>query len=319
MKTAYLDGAALSDRQALHTALARQLDFPAWYGGNLDALYDLLTESPGDYSIIVTGAETLSARLGRYFDAFRRVMEDSRVSYRETGGAPAAKPEAGPKPEMTPKAEPAPGPEAGPEAEPAPGPEAGPEAELAPGPKAGPEPKANPKPNPSQRRNPHLQSCNHKAVDLSLLHDTLEEYAGVRGSLISILQKTQEIYGYIPIDAVYHIAEHTGLSPAKILGVATFYSQFRFQAIGKYLILLCKGTACYVNGADRILEAVTDELGIRDNQTTEDGLFSLSVVSCLGCCSLAPVMMVNDRTYGSLTPDKVRQILRTLRKEAEAE
>ena len=162
-------------------------------------------------------------------------------------------------------------------------------------------------------------SCKHTPVDLELLEHTLEEYAGVKGSLISILQKTQEIYGYIPIDAVYRISERTGASPAKILGVATFYSQFRFQAIGKYLIMLCKGTACYVNGAERILDAVSDELGIGNNETTEDGLFSLSVVSCLGCCSLAPVMMINDRTYGSLTPDKARQILRDLRKEAEAE
>ena len=154
-------------------------------------------------------------------------------------------------------------------------------------------------------------------VDLTLLDPTLAEYAGVRGSLISILQKTQEIYGYIPPEAVYYISGRTGDSPAKIMGVATFYSQFRFQAVGKYLIMLCKGTACYVNGAETILDAVSDELGIGNNETTPDGLFSLSVVSCLGCCSLAPVMMINDKTYGSLTTDKARQILRDLRKEAE--
>ena len=155
--------------------------------------------------------------------------------------------------------------------------------------------------------------CNHEKVDLTLLEDVLAHYADVKGSLITILQKTQEIYGYIPIDAVYHISGRTGLTPAKIMGVATFYSQFRFQAVGKYLIMICKGTACYVNGAERIIEAVTEELGIGDNQTTEDGLFSLSLVSCLGCCSLAPVMMINEDTYGSLTPDKVRKILREIR------
>ena len=155
--------------------------------------------------------------------------------------------------------------------------------------------------------------CNHESVDLSLLNDVLETYGNVKGGLISILQKTQDIYGYIPIDAVYHIAERTGSTPAKVLGVATFYSQFRFQAVGKYLIMLCKGTACYVNGADRIADAVKEELGIGDNETTEDGLFSLSLVSCLGCCSLAPVMMINEDTYGSLTPDKVKQILRDIR------
>ena len=155
--------------------------------------------------------------------------------------------------------------------------------------------------------------CNHESVDLSLLEGVLANYASVKGSLITILQKTQEIYGYIPIDAVYHIAERTGSTPAKVLGVATFYSQFRFQAVGKYLIMLCKGTACYVNGADRIAEAVKEELGIGDNETTADGLLSLSLVSCLGCCSLAPVMMINEDTYGSLTPDKVKKILRDIR------
>ncbi len=160
--------------------------------------------------------------------------------------------------------------------------------------------------------------CNHESVDLKLLDPVLDSYAAVAGSLITILQNTQEIYGYIPIDAVYYISERTGLSPAKILGVATFYSQFRFKAVGKYLILLCKGTACFVNGADRIADAISEELGIGDNETTEDGLFSLSLVSCLGCCSLAPVMMINEDTYGSLTPDKVKKIIRELRvKEAE--
>ena len=155
--------------------------------------------------------------------------------------------------------------------------------------------------------------CNHENVDLSLIKDVLDQYAGTKGSLISILQKTQEIYGYIPIDAVYNIAQRTGLTPAKIMGVATFYAQFRFTAVGKYLIMICKGTACYVNGAERIIEAVSEELGIGDNQTTEDGLFSLSLVSCLGCCSLAPVMMINEDTYGSLTPEKVVKILRDIK------
>jgi len=155
--------------------------------------------------------------------------------------------------------------------------------------------------------------CNHESVDLTLLEDVLVKYASVKGSLITILQKTQEIYGYVPIDAVYHIAERTGLTPAKIMGVATFYSQFRFQAIGKYLIMVCKGTACYVNGAERIIDTIKEELGIGDNETTSDGLFSLSLVSCLGCCSLAPVMMINEDTYGSLTPDKVKKILRDIR------
>ena len=151
--------------------------------------------------------------------------------------------------------------------------------------------------------------CNHESVDLSLLKDVLDQYADVKGSLISILQKTQEIYGYIPIDAVYHISERTGLTPAKILGVATFYSQFRFTAVGKHLIMVCKGTACYVNGAERIIDAIQEELGIGDNETTEDGKFTIQDTRCLGCCGLAPVMTINEDVYGKLTPDMIPDIL----------
>ena len=161
--------------------------------------------------------------------------------------------------------------------------------------------------------------CNHENVDLQLLDDVLAQYADVKGSLITILQKTQDIYGYVPMDAVYRIAERTGLTPAKVLGVATFYSQFRFTAVGKHLIMVCKGTACYVNGAERIIDAISEELDIGNNETTADGLFSLSIVSCLGCCSLAPVMMINEDTYGSLTPDKVKKILREIREKEGAQ
>lgn len=161
-------------------------------------------------------------------------------------------------------------------------------------------------------------SCTHAPVDLTPLEPVLSDYAQTPGSLITILQKTQELYGYIPMDAVYAIAVATGDSPAHVLGVATFYSQFRFTAVGKHLILLCKGTACHVNGADGIADAIMDELGIGDGGTTEDGLFSLSLVACLGCCSLAPVMMIGEKTYGTLTPDKARRILRDIRKEETA-
>ena len=96
------------------------------------------------------------------------------------------------------------------------------------------------------------------------------------------------------------------------MGVATFYTQFRLKPVGKYLIMLCQGTACHVNGSELIAAAIKDELGIVDGETTEDGLFSLKHVACLGCCSLSPVMMINGETYGSLTPDKAKTILREL-------
>ena len=161
--------------------------------------------------------------------------------------------------------------------------------------------------------------CSKQKSDLTLLSGVLEEYAAVEGSLITILQKAQEIYGYLPMDVIYHIAEATGNSPAKVLGVATFYTQFRLQPIGKYLIMLCQGTACHVNGSERILAAVSEELGIVNGETTDDGVFTLSNVACLGCCSLSPVMMINGETYGTLTPDKAIGILRELRARAEKE
>lgn len=154
---------------------------------------------------------------------------------------------------------------------------------------------------------------NSKKNDLSLLSPVLTELAGVRGSLITILQKAQDIYGWLPEDVLYAIAEATGSTPAAVIGVATFYTQFRLTPIGKNLIMLCKGTACHVNGAHGIENAVCSELGIKDGETTADGLFSLKTVACLGCCSLSPVMMINGEAYGSLTPEKAVEILRKIK------
>ena len=165
--------------------------------------------------------------------------------------------------------------------------------------------------------------CNDRIIilpwgneDTQELIDILEKYKNVSGSLITILQKVQDVYGYLPTDVIYYIADETGNTPAKVMGVATFYTQFRLKPIGKYLIMLCQGTACHVNGSERIETAICEELRIKDGQTTEDGLFTLKNVACLGCCSLSPVMMINDETYGSLTPDKTKKILKELREAA---
>ena len=147
-------------------------------------------------------------------------------------------------------------------------------------------------------------------IDLAFIRGILREYEGDDHALIEILQRAQEHYGYLPEEVIYEVSRVKGIPPAKILGVATFYTQFRLQPVGKYLIMLCKGTACHVNGADGIEKAVSEELNIKDGETTEDGLFTLKTVACLGCCSLSPVMMINDETYGSLTPDKAKEILR---------
>ena len=161
-------------------------------------------------------------------------------------------------------------------------------------------------------------SCNCNNInDFSLLEPCLQKYATVQGSLITILQNAQDIYGYLPVEVILHISQRTGIKVTKIMGVATFYSQFRLQPVGKYLIMLCQGTACHVNGADMVLDAISTELGIGDGDTTDDGLFSIKCVACLGCCSLSPVMMINEETYGTLTPTKAVQIIREI-KESEA-
>lgn len=156
-----------------------------------------------------------------------------------------------------------------------------------------------------------------QTIDLSLIDGVLDEYADIPGSLITVLQNTQDIYGYLPKQAIEKISYRMNIAASEIMGVGTFYTQFRFQPVGKYLIMLCQGTACHVNSSQLILETIKDELHIEDGETTEDGLFSLKCVACLGCCSLSPVMMINDNTYGSLTPEKTKQILKELREAAQ--
>lgn len=152
--------------------------------------------------------------------------------------------------------------------------------------------------------------CNDERINpYGDLTPVLEHYAGVPGSLITVLQKAQEIYGFLSFDLMRYIGLTTGNSIAKVYGVATFYTQFRFEPIGKYLVMLCQGTACHVNESERVEEVVMETLNIQEGETTADGLFTLNNVACLGCCSLSPVMMVNDTTYGQLTPDKVKNIL----------
>ena len=130
------------------------------------------------------------------------------------------------------------------------------------------------------------------------------------GSLIGLLQSAQDSYGYIPEKVIYYISELVGIPAAEIYGVITFYSQFRLKPVGKNLIKVCEGTACHVNGAKAVRAALQDELGIEVGETTDDGMFSLQSVACLGCCSLAPVMMINNDTQGNLFKEKIRKIIK---------
>ncbi len=142
----------------------------------------------------------------------------------------------------------------------------------------------------------------------------LWRYDGAPGELIPLLQSAQDHFGYIPRRAMSYISSVTGIPESDIYGVITFYSQFRLQPMGKYLVRACAGTACHVSGSKRIIETIEDELGIEVGDTSEDGLFTLNTVACIGCCSRAPVMMINDETHGRLTPASLRKLLRTYRR-----
>jgi len=139
----------------------------------------------------------------------------------------------------------------------------------------------------------------------------LWKYDGEPGSLIPLLQAAQRDYSYIPETAIHYISHIVGIPPAQIYGVITFYTQFRLKPLGKYLLRICNGTACHVNGSKLIGQVIEDELGIQVGQTTEDSLFTLQSVACLGCCSLSPVVMINEDTHGRLDPKKIRKILKS--------
>ncbi len=137
----------------------------------------------------------------------------------------------------------------------------------------------------------------------------LAEWKGVKGNVIPLLQKTQEIFGYLPRESMIEIARATGKAPAEIYGVATFYAQFRFTPMGRHVMKICHGTACHVQGADSLDTVVEQKLGVKPGATTADGEFTVERVACLGCCSLAPVVMIDGEVYGRLTGDKVGKIV----------
>jgi len=137
----------------------------------------------------------------------------------------------------------------------------------------------------------------------------LEEWRDVKGNVIPLLQKTQDIFGYLPVEAMREIAAVTGRSPSEIYGVATFYAQFRFTPMGKHVMKVCHGTACHVQGADSLDTVIESRLGVAPGNNTADGEFTIERVACLGCCSLAPVVMIDGEVYGRLTGDKLGRIV----------
>lgn len=150
-------------------------------------------------------------------------------------------------------------------------------------------------------------------ADLTLMDPLIAKYRTKRGNMIPLLQGTQELFGYIPREAFIKLASETGLKLSDMYGVATFYAQFRLKPVGKNIVKVCHGTACHVQNANAITDSLKEALGVADGETTPDGLFTLESVACLGCCSLAPVMMIGSETYGKLSGGQAVKIIKNIR------
>ncbi len=141
------------------------------------------------------------------------------------------------------------------------------------------------------------------------LREVIKAHKDQQGALMPVLQAAQDIYGYLPVEVQEMIAQGLQISVAEVYGVVTFYSQFTLNPKGQYNVSVCLGTACYVKGSDKILEAVESKLGIKSGGCTADAKFSIDVTRCLGACGLAPVMTINDDVYGKVEPKKVAEII----------
>ena len=149
------------------------------------------------------------------------------------------------------------------------------------------------------------------SIDIDLLEPCFEKYTGA--DIITVLQKAQELYGYLHVELLNYISLKLEVKLAKVMGIVTFYTQFRTKPVGKNLILLCQGTACHVNGSGDIEEAIKNYLGVAEGEITPDGLFTYNNVACIGCCSLSPVMMIGDKAYGNLTKSGTVKILEDIK------
>lgn len=149
--------------------------------------------------------------------------------------------------------------------------------------------------------------------------DELEKFIDgletTKGALIEILHKSQDIFGYLPRDVQLYVARKLGIPGAEVFGVVSFYSYFTTKPRGKHTISVCMGTACFVRGADKIIERLKEKLGVESNEITEDGIFTLKDVRCIGACGLAPVVMVDDKVYGRVKEEELDDIINTYRKQ----
>ena len=153
------------------------------------------------------------------------------------------------------------------------------------------------------QRIPKTQTPQNQETDISLIENIIPKYKGKKGGLITLLQEIQAVYTYLPKAALQLVEQELNYPLSELYAVATFYAQFKLQPSGKYSIKVCKGTACHVQNANAVMNALSEHLKVKDGETTEDGKYTLEAVSCLGCCSLAPAMMIADETFGKLTAE----------------
>lgn len=150
-------------------------------------------------------------------------------------------------------------------------------------------------------------------MESNALDQVLAGSSGEQGTLLDVLRRVQDRLGYLPEEAIDRVARHLRISPAEVFGAATFYSHFRLTPRGKYLVRVCRGTACHVRGGPAVRRTAEQELGLAAGETSPDMLFSYETVACVGACALAPTMVVEDQVYGEMTAERVREVIAALR------
>ena len=147
-------------------------------------------------------------------------------------------------------------------------------------------------------------------VDLSLTQGLIDRFRGQKGAIIPLLQEIQEIYGYVPREAIDLVSQEMGIYPVQIYGILTFYTQFRLTPRGEHTLKVCLGTACHVMGGKNIFDYISSEMKVKAGDTTQDGKFTLERVACVGCCGMSPVLVVDDQTFGNCTIQSIEEHLK---------
>jgi len=159
-----------------------------------------------------------------------------------------------------------------------------------------------------------VETTARETLNLTVIDAIVHKHNVERGVVIPILQEIQDAYGYVPPVVIQRIAENMNIPASEIFGIVTFYAQFRLQPLGKHLIKVCHGTACHLCGAEMVAEVLSQVVGAKEGETSQDGMFTIERVACLGCCSLAPCIMIDSETHGRLTPKAIGKKVNEIRK-----